>query len=67
MTKAISEFTGTPEEVNVLLANSEIAIKGGDIKKAISILKGVSTESSYYVQSRKLLADVYLTHLKDRR
>lgn len=26
MNKAISEFTGTPEEVNVLIANSEIAI-----------------------------------------
>ena len=40
MSKAISEFTGTPEEVNVLIANSEIAIQSGDIKKAISILKG---------------------------
>lgn len=49
MTRAISEFTGSSEEVNVLLANSEIAIKSGDIKKAISILKGVTADSPYFL------------------
>lgn len=67
MTHAIREFSGTTEEVNVLIANSEIAIQSGDIKKAISILKGVNADSPYFVQSRMILADVYLTHLKDRR
>jgi len=67
MSKAITEFTNTPEEVNVLITNSEIALKCGDIKKAISILKGVKEDSPYYIQSRRLLADVYLNHLKDRR
>lgn len=67
MTKAIGEFSGTSEEVNVLISNSEIAISGGDIKKAISILKSVGIDSKYFCESRKLLADVYLTHLKDRR
>jgi tetratricopeptide repeat protein 21B len=67
MGRAISEFTGTSEEVNVLITNSEIALQSNDVKKAISILKGVKPDSPYYVQSRLLLADVYLTHLKDRR
>lgn len=67
MGRAISEFTGTQEEVNVLIANSEIATQTGDIKKAISILKGVNSDSPYFVQARTMLADVYLTHLKDRR
>lgn len=48
MSKAISEWTGTEEEVNVLIANSEIAIQAGDIKKAISILKGVKPDSPYF-------------------
>ena len=67
MGKAISEFTGTSEEVSVLLTNSEIAIQQGDIKKAISILKGVKSDSPYFNQSRVILANVYLEHLKDRR
>ncbi len=50
-----------------MLANAEISIATGDIKKAISILKGVTKDSSYFVESRKILADVYLNHLKERR
>ena len=49
MQRAINEFTGSSEEVNVLIANSEIAIQGGDIKKAISILKGVKQDSPYFL------------------
>lgn len=41
MTQAISQFAGTAEEVHVLLANAMIAVQSGDIKKAMSILKGV--------------------------
>lgn len=67
ITRAISEFTGTEQEVNVLIANSEIAIQTGDIKKALSILKAVTPESPYFVESRKIMADVYLNHLIDRR
>ena len=41
MTQAIQNFSGTAEEVNVLIANSEMTLESGDTKKAISILKGV--------------------------
>ena len=67
ITRAITEFTGTEQEVNVLIANSEIAIQTGDIKKALSILKAVTPDSPYFVESRKIMADVYLTNLMDRR
>lgn len=67
MNKAISEFNGTPEQVNVMIANSEIAIQSNDIKKAISILKAVDAKNPYFQQSRILLADIFLTHLIDRR
>lgn len=39
----------------------------GDIKKALSILRAVPSTSPYYKDSRILLADIYLKHLKDRR
>ena len=67
ITRAITEFTGTEQEVNILIANSEIAIQTGDIKKALSILKAVTPDSPYFVESRKIMADVYLNHLMDRR
>lgn len=44
-----------------------IAVESGDIKKAMSILKGVKPESPYFVESRKLLADIHLKHLKNRK
>lgn len=31
MTKAIQQFSGTTHEVNVLIANSQIAIESGDL------------------------------------
>jgi tetratricopeptide repeat protein 21B len=42
MVKAIQEWAGTAEEGAVMLANSEIAIESGDVKKAINILKAVT-------------------------
>lgn len=53
--------------MNVLIANSEIAMLSGDIKKALSILRAVPNSSPYFKDSRFLLADIYLKHLKDRR
>ncbi len=44
----------------MLLANSQLAIQSNDIKKALSILRAVESDSPYYSQSRKLMADVYL-------
>lgn len=53
--------------MNVLLTNALISVETGDIKKAISILKAVKSTSPYFVESRKMLADIHLTHLKSRK
>lgn len=45
---SIQEFAGTDQEMNVLLVNSEIAILSNDIKKALSILRAVNSDSIYY-------------------
>ena len=67
MTQAISQFTGTNEEVHVLLTNAFIAVESNDIKKAMSILKAVNVDSTYFVESRKMLADIHLRFLKSRK
>ena len=67
ITQAISQFAGTPEEVHVMLTNAMIAVESGDIKKAMSILRAVKSDSPYFVESRKLLADIHLQHLKNRK
>lgn len=41
LTRAISEFAGTPEEVRVMLAQSDLAMKMGDTKKALNMLKKI--------------------------
>ncbi|CAD8066862.1 unnamed protein product [Paramecium sonneborni] len=67
MQKAIQEYAGSPHESTIMMANSEIAIESGDIKKAINILKAVQSGQPNFVNSRMILADVYLKYLKDRR
>eukprot|EP01022_Parablepharisma_sp_SALTPOND_P023515 TRINITY_DN4_c0_g4_i1.p1 TRINITY_DN4_c0_g4~~TRINITY_DN4_c0_g4_i1.p1 ORF type:complete len:1365 (-),score=175.90 TRINITY_DN4_c0_g4_i1:25171-29265(-) len=67
MQKAISEFVNTPYEVLIMFANVEIAIKAGDIKKALNLLKKVQFESVYFKDARIKMADIYLHHLMDRR
>lgn len=51
----------------MLLTNAQIAVETGDIKKAMSILKQVKGDSLYFVESRKLLADIHLQSLKNRK
>lgn len=50
-----------------MLTNAEIAVESGDIKKAMSILKQVKTDSPYFVESRKVLAEIHLKYLKSRK
>ena len=50
-----------------MLTNALISVESGDIKKAMSILRAVKSDSPYFVESRKLLADIHLEHLKNRK
>ena len=67
MAEAIGEFEGTPAEVTVVVANSEIAIKKGDIKQALNILKGITPESPHFKQAKTAMADIYLGSMQNRR
>lgn len=64
---AISEYAGTFFGIFVILANSDISLINKDLKTAIDILKNVDTFDQGFVISRRKLAEIYLTNLKQKR
>lgn len=66
MSRAIAEFQGTPDEVKVMLAQSDMAIKMGDMKKGLAMLKKIQPDSQCFVEAKKKQAQLYLEELKDR-
>jgi tetratricopeptide repeat protein 21B len=49
LARAVGEFTGTPEEVRVMLAQSNLAMKQGDIKKALNMLKKITPDNPNFI------------------
>ena len=66
LTRAVGEFANTPEEVQVMLAQSDLALKMGDTKRALNMLKKISPTDRSFVQAKKKQAQIYLDELKDR-
>ena len=66
MTRAISEFQGTAEEVKVMLTQSDLQLKMGDVKKALAMLKKIAPGNPSFVEAKKKQAQIYLDELKDR-
>lgn len=67
MQDAMNEFSGTSEEVRVSIANADLFLKRGDVNEALTILRSVTPEQSYFIQAREKMADIYLNHRKDKR
>ncbi|NWY76297.1 TT21B protein, partial [Erithacus rubecula] len=64
---AISEFSGTPEELRVVIANADLAIAQGDVKHALTMLHNITPEQPYFVQAKVKMADIYLHYKKDKK
>ncbi|KAE8581031.1 hypothetical protein XENTR_v10024640 [Xenopus tropicalis] len=64
---AIIEFSGTPEELRLMIANAELALVHGDVEEALSMLRNVSPEQPYFVQAKEKMAEIYLKHRKDKK
>lgn len=64
---AIAEFSGTSEEVKVLISNSQLAIEKGDIDQALNMLRTMKPEHSQYAEAKAAMADIYLKHRKDKK
>ncbi|XP_038145708.1 tetratricopeptide repeat protein 21B [Cyprinodon tularosa] len=67
MQDAINEFSGTPEELRVTIANADLALLRGDTELALSILRNITPEQPYYVSAKEKMADIYLKHRRDKR
>jgi tetratricopeptide repeat protein 21B len=60
-------FTGTAEEMRVMITDCDIAIARGDFRAAVARLKAIPAESQHFVNARTSLADVYLNHRNDKK
>ena len=49
------------------VANAQLEVEGGDVERALSMLRGVAPGSAHYLAARTALADLYLTYRSDRR
>lgn len=65
--EAISEFAGTPEEVLVLIANSELSLKQGEIKRALNILNAITPDHPRYKDVQVHKGEIFLNHMSNRR
>lgn len=66
LSRAVGEFSNTPEEVRVMLAQADLAMKMGDTKKALNMLKKILPDNRSFLQAKKKQAQIYLDELKDR-
>ncbi|XP_042302110.1 tetratricopeptide repeat protein 21B isoform X2 [Sceloporus undulatus] len=64
---AINEFSGTPEELRVMIANAELALAQGDVEAALTMLRNITPEQTYYVQAKEKMAQIYLEYRKDKK
>ena len=62
MQDAINEFTGTPEEAKVCIANADLALSRGDSEHALSLLKTITEDKPYFIQAKEKMAQLYFSH-----
>ncbi|XP_029461519.1 tetratricopeptide repeat protein 21B isoform X2 [Rhinatrema bivittatum] len=64
---AINEFSDTPEELRIMIANADLALAQGNIDQALNMLKNITPEQPYFVQAKAKMADIYLQHRKEKK
>lgn len=67
MQDAIDEFSGTPEETRITIANVDLALSKGNVDMALSMLRNITPKQSYYTEAREKMASIYLHTRKDVR
>lgn len=63
---AVDEFKGTSEEVRVTVADCQLALDRGDQEGALKKLRRIPQASPHYIRAQTAMADIYLTHRKDK-
>nr|XP_031542667.1 tetratricopeptide repeat protein 21A isoform X3 [Vicugna pacos] len=67
MQDAINEFSGTPEEIRITIANVDLALSKGDVDLALSVLRNVTPKQPCYTEAKEKMASIYLQTRKDVR
>uniref|UniRef100_F7CGW7 Tetratricopeptide repeat domain 21A n=1 Tax=Equus caballus TaxID=9796 RepID=F7CGW7_HORSE len=67
MQDAINEFSGTPEEIRITIANVDLALSKGNVDMALSILRNITPKQPCYTEAREKMASIYLQTRKDIR
>ncbi|XP_039379982.1 tetratricopeptide repeat protein 21A isoform X5 [Mauremys reevesii] len=67
MQDAIHEFSGTPEEIRITVANVDLALSKGEVEIALSMLRNITPSQPYYTEVKEKMAQIYLQIRKDKR
>jgi len=67
MQDAINDFQGSGEEVRLTIANVDLALARGAVDEALTMLRNITPEQTYFVQAREKMADIYLNHRKNKQ
>ncbi|GBG28211.1 Tetratricopeptide repeat protein 21B [Hondaea fermentalgiana] len=63
---ARKEFAGTSQDVRVIIADAEIALRRNDVKGALRMLSAVPVDSPAFTKAHLFKARIYLTHRNDK-
>ncbi|XP_043833873.1 tetratricopeptide repeat protein 21A isoform X1 [Dromiciops gliroides] len=67
MQDAINEFSGTPEEIRITIANVDLALSKGNVEMALGMLRNITPKQPYYTEAKEKMANIYLHTRKDIR
>ncbi|XP_047386282.1 tetratricopeptide repeat protein 21A isoform X1 [Sciurus carolinensis] len=67
MQDAINEFSGTPEEIRITIANVDLALSKGNVDMALSMLRNITPKQPWYMEAKEKMASIYLHTRKDIR
>ncbi|OWK02525.1 hypothetical protein Celaphus_00010266, partial [Cervus elaphus hippelaphus] len=67
MQDAINEFSGTPEETRITIANVDLALSKGNVDLALSVLQSITPKQPCYMEAKEKMASIYLQTRKDAR
>ncbi|XP_004676352.2 PREDICTED: tetratricopeptide repeat protein 21A [Condylura cristata] len=67
MQDAINEFSGTPEEIRITIANVDLALSKGNVDMALSMLRNITPKQPCYTEAKEKMASIYLQTRKDTR
>ncbi|XP_004412157.1 PREDICTED: tetratricopeptide repeat protein 21A isoform X2 [Odobenus rosmarus divergens] len=65
MQDAINEFSGTPEEIRITIANVDLTLSKGNVDMALSMLRNITPKQPCYMEAKEKMGNIYLQTRKD--